>query len=62
MKFVPVDGTSVQSPFGDTRVQDYQAFVTATGRSLGKTFIYASYRRIRRSTSVGKTQKPFANG
>ena len=33
MKFVPVPGTSVQFSIWDTRVQDYQAFVTATGRA-----------------------------
>jgi len=32
MKFVPVPGTSVQFSIWDTRVQDYEAFVTATGR------------------------------
>ncbi|MCX6907532.1 MAG: bifunctional serine/threonine-protein kinase/formylglycine-generating enzyme family protein [Verrucomicrobia bacterium] len=36
MKFVPVAGTSVQFSIWDARVQDYQAFVTATGRSWGK--------------------------
>ena len=32
MKFAPVAGTSVLFSIWDTRVQDYQAFVTATGR------------------------------
>ena len=36
MKFVPVPGTAVQFSIWDTRVQDYQAFVTATGRAWPK--------------------------
>ncbi|MCX6908946.1 MAG: SUMF1/EgtB/PvdO family nonheme iron enzyme, partial [Verrucomicrobia bacterium] len=36
MRFVPVSGTSVQFSIWDTRVQDYQAFVRATGRSWSK--------------------------
>jgi formylglycine-generating enzyme required for sulfatase activity len=36
MKFVPVPGTAVQFSIWDTRVQDYQAFVTATGRDWKK--------------------------
>ena len=36
MIFVTVPGTAVQFSIWDTRVQDYQAFVTATGRSWGK--------------------------
>jgi hypothetical protein len=36
MKFVPVPGTAVQFSIWDTRVQDYQAFVTATGRAWEK--------------------------
>lgn len=36
MKFVPVAGTSVQFSIWDTRVQDYETFVTATGRTWKK--------------------------
>ncbi len=36
MVFVPVPGTKVQFSIWDTRVQDYQAFVTATGRTWEK--------------------------
>jgi formylglycine-generating enzyme required for sulfatase activity/predicted Ser/Thr protein kinase len=36
MIFVPVAGTAAQFSIWDTRVQDYQAFVAATGRLLGK--------------------------
>jgi formylglycine-generating enzyme required for sulfatase activity len=36
MKFVPVPGTAVQFSIWDTRVQDYQAFVTATGYVFDK--------------------------
>ena len=36
MKFVPVPGTAVRFSIWDTRVQDYQAFVTATGRAWKK--------------------------
>ena len=36
MKFVPVAGTTVLFSIWDTRVQDYQAFVTATGRAWEK--------------------------
>ena len=36
MKFVPVPGTAVMFSIWDTRVQDYQAFVTATGRAWPK--------------------------
>ena len=36
MKFVPVSGIAVLLSIWDTRVQDYQAFVTATGREWEK--------------------------
>jgi len=36
MKFVPVPGTGVLFSIWDTRVQDYEAFVKATGRSWEK--------------------------
>ena len=36
MIFVPVNGTSVQFSIWDTRVQDYQSFVSATGRQWPK--------------------------
>ena len=36
MVFVPVPGTAVQFSIWDTRVQDYQAFATATGRAWEK--------------------------